>query len=122
MLPKRWGKASGKLSGIGFIMEGIGWNPVVDEFQSDMIWRDQTPEVEEWIKEFVRRRYGADVPEAQAAWKTLYRTAYQRPGIGLWLKAGIGTPPRLIKGYEPGKPHGLAKPKAFPCRPTAAAR
>jgi len=62
------GKASGKLSGIGFIMEGIGWNPVVDEFQSDMIWRDQTPEVEEWIEEFVRRRYGADVPEARGGY------------------------------------------------------
>ena len=73
------GEASGKLSGIGFIMEGIGWNPIVDEFQSDMIWRDQTPEVEEWIEGFVRRRYKADVAEAQAAWKTLYRTAYQRP-------------------------------------------
>ncbi len=77
---KQRGKASGKLSGIGFIMEGIGWNPVIDEFQSDMIWRDQTPEVEEWIEQFVRRRYGADVPAAQAAWKTLYGTAYQRPG------------------------------------------
>ncbi len=74
------GKASAKLSGIGFIMEGIGWNPIVDEFQSDMVWRERTPEVEAWIEAFVRRRYGADVSEAQAAWKTLYRTAYQRPG------------------------------------------
>ncbi len=77
---KQRGEASGKLSGIGYIMEGIGWNPVVDEFQSDMIWRQQTPDVATWIEEFVTRRYGTDLPEAQAAWKTLYGTAYQRPG------------------------------------------
>ena len=74
------GQASAKLSGIGFIMEGIGWNPIVDEFQSDMVWRERTPKLEAWIEGFARRRYGADLPAAQAAWKTLYRTAYQRPG------------------------------------------
>ena len=74
------GKASGKLQGVGYIMEGLGWNPIVDEFQSDMVWREQVPPVGPWIEAFVTRRYGANVPQAQAAWKELHQTAYQWSG------------------------------------------
>ena len=77
---KQRGKESGKLQGIGYIMEGLGWNPIVDEFQSDMVWREEVPSVEPWIEEFVTRRYGANIPPAQAAWKKLHQTAYQWAG------------------------------------------
>ncbi|MCL2117556.1 MAG: alpha-N-acetylglucosaminidase C-terminal domain-containing protein [Planctomycetaceae bacterium] len=74
------GKESGKLSGVGYIMEGLGWNPLIDEFQSDMIWRESIPDTSEWIAGFVNRRYGKDNAAAQEAWKLLHQSVYQRPG------------------------------------------
>lgn len=56
-MAQRGGK-SGKLSGIGYIMEGLGWNPVIEAFQSEMAWCDEVPAVETWLDGFVRRRYG----------------------------------------------------------------
>ncbi|MCL2306455.1 MAG: alpha-N-acetylglucosaminidase, partial [Planctomycetaceae bacterium] len=76
---KQRGKESGKLSGIGYIMEGLGYNPLIDEFQSDMIWRETIPETSEWIAGFVERRYGQNNASAQEAWKLLHQSVYQRP-------------------------------------------
>jgi alpha-N-acetylglucosaminidase len=74
------GKESGELSGIGYIMEGLGWNPLIDEWQSDMIWRNEIPEANDWLKQFVNRRYGKENTDAQNAWEILHRTAYQHSG------------------------------------------
>jgi alpha-N-acetylglucosaminidase len=73
------GKESGKLSGIGYIMEGLDWNPLIDEWQSDMVWRSEIPETNDWIKQFVNRRYGKANAKAQEAWQILHQTAYQQP-------------------------------------------
>ena len=72
------GKESGKLSGIGYIMEGLDYNPLIDEFHSDMTWRKTIPNIPEWINGFVMRRYGKDNPAVQEAWKLLHQSAYQR--------------------------------------------
>jgi alpha-N-acetylglucosaminidase len=72
------GKDSGELSGIGYIMEGLGWNPLIDEWQSDVVWRSEIPETADWIRQFVNRRYGKENAKAQEAWKILYQTAYQQ--------------------------------------------
>ena len=72
------GKKAGNLVGIGYIMEGLGWNPIIDEFQSDMIWRDSVPEPGQWRSEFAERWYGIDSPKSQDVWKKLHQTAYQQ--------------------------------------------
>jgi alpha-N-acetylglucosaminidase len=85
--------AAGDLQGIGHIMEGLGCNPVVHSFVTDMVWRDDVPEVDAWLHDYVIRRYGRDDPSAQRAWQGLLRTAYaasgpagtllaERPGLG----------------------------------------
>jgi len=74
------GGESGKLSGIGYIMEGLGYNPLIDEFQSDMTWRETIPDTTEWIEGFVKRRYGQDNAAAQEAWKLLHQSVYQHAG------------------------------------------
>ena len=38
--PKR-----GRLSGIGIIMEGFGYNPIVYDYLTDMTWRSAVPEL-----------------------------------------------------------------------------
>lgn len=70
---------NGRLSGLGMMMEGLGTNPVVPDFVLDMIWRDSVPAVEEWTKEYVRRRYGVLDIHAWNAWRILLATAYRSP-------------------------------------------
>ena len=102
------GKESGKLSGIGYIMEGLGYNPLIDEFQADMIWRETIPDTSEWIEGFVKRRYGQDNALAQEAWKLLHQDVYQlsgrsnfpltgRPGFSFPLGGNAGLFIRLCK-------------------------
>mgnify|MGYP005841701007 CR=1 FL=1 len=70
----------GQLSGIGLIFEGLDYNPVVQDFVTDMAWRSQVPDLDEWFPEFVQRRYGRAAPAIQEAWKLLRRSVYQQPG------------------------------------------
>ena len=70
----------GDLVGSGFIMEGLGYNPVVYDFLSDLTWQPQQPELSEWIETYTHRRYGRKAPKAEQAGKVLLGTAYQRPG------------------------------------------
>ena len=72
------GKEAGNIVGIGYIMEGLDYNPLIDEFQSDMIWHNFVPDTGEWRKEFVKRWYGTDTPKTQAVWHNLHQTAYQQ--------------------------------------------
>lgn len=72
------GKASGNMAGIGYAMEGLCYNPVIDEFQSDMIWRTSIPDTTEWLSGFVKRRYGKDSLKAREVWGKLHQTVYQQ--------------------------------------------
>lgn len=71
---------SGKLSGIGLIFEGLDYNPIVQDFVTDMTWRRAVPDLDQWIPEFVHRRYGRRWAETDAAWKILRETAYTQVG------------------------------------------
>jgi alpha-N-acetylglucosaminidase len=70
----------GRLSGLGLIMEGFGYNPIVYDFLTEMTWRTEVPGPEPWVRDFVRSRYGTANPQAEAAWKRLTKTAYSTPG------------------------------------------
>lgn len=67
---------TGRLQGIGLAPEAIGQNPVVYELMLENAWTDRPIEVSAWLRGYVRRRYGADNPDARAAWDILARTAY----------------------------------------------
>ena len=72
------GKEAGNMVGIGYIMEALDYNPIIDEFQSDMTWRNNVPDTKEWRSEFVKRWYGIDSQKTQDVWQKLHQTAYQR--------------------------------------------
>jgi alpha-N-acetylglucosaminidase len=67
----------GKLAGIGMMMEGLGTNPIVPDFVLDMIWRTGVPSVDDWTRDYVRRRYGVLDPHVASAWRLLLATAYR---------------------------------------------
>lgn len=70
----------GKLAGLGLLMEGFGYNPVVYDFLTEMTWRTEVPKLESWVAEFARRRYGRPNAAADEAWKLLVESAYTSPG------------------------------------------
>ncbi len=67
------------LSGFGFFLEGLGYNPVVYEMMADMIW--EVPDLEEWKWDYLRTRYGKVTPEVKKAWEILYDYYYTKTGI-----------------------------------------
>ncbi|GFP92397.1 alpha-n-acetylglucosaminidase [Phtheirospermum japonicum] len=62
--------------GVGMCMEGIEHNPVVYELMSEMAFRSDRFQLEEWLTMYSRRRYGKPMNQTEAAWKVLHRTIY----------------------------------------------
>jgi alpha-N-acetylglucosaminidase len=71
-------KESGKLRGIGMMMEGFGYNPIVQEFISEKTWKPETVNLKEWTAAYARRRYGSRDPRLQQAWQLLLEGPYSR--------------------------------------------
>lgn len=59
--------------------EGIENNPVMYELVMELPWRAERFTKEEWLKEYVKARYGADDPVVQAAWTKLANSIYNSP-------------------------------------------
>lgn len=71
--------ASKHLRGIGFTMEGSENNPVMFELMSELPWRSERVERQQWLASYVKARYGKDNPAVQQAWQLLGRTIYNCP-------------------------------------------
>jgi alpha-N-acetylglucosaminidase len=67
----------GKLSGLGMMMEGFGYNAIVPDFVLDMNWRTDVPPLDSWARDWVERRYGRSSQAAWEAWQILLATAYR---------------------------------------------
>src|SRR5205823_24322 len=68
--------ASKQLSGIGLTMEGIAQNPVIYELMMQHAWQTQSIDLDEWIKYYVRNRYGIADDSLVKAWQILRATVY----------------------------------------------
>lgn len=62
--------------GVGMCMEGIEHNPVVYDLMSEMAFRNEKVEVEDWLKSYSYRRYGQSNVETEKSWGILYHTIY----------------------------------------------
>ena len=84
------------LKGIGFTMEGSENNPVMFELMSELPWRTECKK-EDWIKGYVKARYGKTSPEIERAWQLLSETIVicngfqilQTPLVGKCLTADV---------------------------------
>ena len=97
----------GKLSGMGFVQEGLGYSPVVYDLMTDLMWRPEAPDLERWIDEYAGWRYGRPHPKAREAWRVLLQTLCRqsgrttahycgRPSAPAGIPAAPGAPP-----YDP---------------------
>ena len=74
--PLRYQCQAGKLAGLGFVNEGLGYNPVVYDLMFEMAWRDQGVDLKDWIDEYAVYRYGRKNEDARHAWDILLDSAY----------------------------------------------
>lgn len=68
---------AGRLRGLGFVNEGLDFNPVVYELLLELAWRDGPVDLPAWLRDFARRSYGGRHEAAEQAWDLLHRTVYQ---------------------------------------------
>lgn len=68
-----------RLKGFGFTMEGSGNNPVMFELMSELPWRGDRITKEEWVRGYVKARYGTDDPDIAKAWDILAGSIYNCP-------------------------------------------
>jgi alpha-N-acetylglucosaminidase len=87
----------GTLSGIGMTMEGTHHNPLYYDMMMEMLWRSDSPDLQRWLKEYGRRRYGRSNRKAETALDLLFKSVYARGGridIGGMLCARPNLAPR----------------------------
>ena len=72
----------GQLAGLGFVNEGLDYNPVVFDLLYECAWRDEPVDVAAWLDQYSHHRYGAAHPETQQAWRLLHEHAYNRRQSG----------------------------------------
>jgi alpha-N-acetylglucosaminidase len=66
----------GDLVGFGFAPEGIENNEIIYELLSDMGWTDKAINIEEWIPQYCRDRYGAFPEQMKTAWNYFLQSCY----------------------------------------------
>lgn len=71
---------SGRLSGIGLTMEAIEHTPVIYQLLLDNTWRRDTIDLDHWVADYARRRYGSFNRHAFRAWEILQKTVYGYTG------------------------------------------
>lgn len=64
--------------GTGLFPEGIEQNPVYYDLVFDIGARDGAVDPSAWLRDYVRRRYGADSAPAQEAWALLRQSCYRK--------------------------------------------
>jgi hypothetical protein len=67
------------LVGLGFVNEGLDYNPVVYDLMFEMAWREKPVDLEAWIADYSACRYGQSNPNAEQAWNLLLNTVYDGP-------------------------------------------
>ena len=67
------------LCGVGMTMEGSENNPVMFELLTELPWREQRFDKEEWLTNYVRARYGSDNKTVEEAWTLLSNSIYNCP-------------------------------------------
>ena len=68
-----------KAVGLGFVNEGLDYNPVVYDLMFEMAWRDGPVDLAAWIGDYATYRYGQSNDDARRAWNILRTCVYDAP-------------------------------------------
>lgn len=68
------------MKGVGIMPEGIDNNPVSYELVLELGWHKERVNIDTWIDDYIRARYGKYDKNINSAWKLLLQTVYSNPG------------------------------------------
>ena len=99
---------SGRLVGLGFVNEGLGYDPAVLDLMFELAWRAEPASLETWVEQYAQHRYGRANPDAVRAWQLLLTTAYGSPASARSMidrtpalgGAGGHTSPQLAEAWR----------------------
>jgi alpha-N-acetylglucosaminidase len=74
------GPGKGMMRGIGALMEGSQTQPLLWEMFFHHAWRSEAPDLQAWLNDYSRRRYGTVSPAAQRALQIELGTVYAPVG------------------------------------------
>jgi len=89
------GPGHGQMRGIGALMEGSETEPLVWELFFHNAWSTSVPDGDLWLRDYGRRRYGADSPSALRALHLLRETVYNPLADGAPLNSVVCARPSL---------------------------
>ena len=92
---------SGQLVGLGFVNEGLDYNPVIFDLMYEMAWRDGPVELDAWIADYAAARCGRSNADAEEAWRLLLDAVYN---IRVRTRSVIDHVPTLA-GHRGGAPY-----------------
>lgn len=67
------------MKGVGMTMEGTENNPVMYELLCELPWRPEPFDKDQWLKAYLKARYGQADPAIEEAWLLLSNTIYNCP-------------------------------------------
>jgi len=78
-----------RLSGIGFVNEGLDYNPVVFDFLFEQAWRAEPAQLGPWLRDYSRRAHGVSNADSETAWAILKDTVFtgQHEVAPAWILA-----------------------------------
>ena len=57
------------LGGIGFVNEGLDYNPIIFDYLFEQSWHSGLENQDDWVREYGRRVFGGAHPDSEAAWR-----------------------------------------------------
>ena len=75
-MPPMRSAANSHLAGTALFTEGLDTNPFAYDLYTEMAWRSEPVDLQQWTAEYATRRYGASDPHALKAWQIIQQTAY----------------------------------------------
>ena len=90
--------SSNYMKGVAITPEGGDTNPALYGLMAEMTWRSEKPDVNQWIRDYTKRRYGAEnyekaQTEIDEAWDILHNTVYSA------FVSGDGPSQTLVNAY-----------------------
>jgi alpha-N-acetylglucosaminidase len=93
---------SGQLIGLGFVNEGLCYNPVAYDLMFENAWRNEPVDMKVWVNDYAHHRYGRNNTGTQRVWQTLLDTVLNTPtrSVSAITSAPILTRGRWMAPYD----------------------
>lgn len=82
-LPAMGARSESKMAGTAFFSEGLDTNPAAFTLFTEMAWRTEPVDLQQWSQDFATSRYGYHDEHARRAWQILMQTVYAAHADGV---------------------------------------